>query len=75
MPRFKKISIQELISALDQAVKTENRRIFKKEVEKESYERTMLFVPKNSVSLVDRIKNIRERISQVFQKQEKIAFR
>ncbi|MBS3066554.1 segregation/condensation protein A [Candidatus Pacearchaeota archaeon] len=74
LPRFKKISIQELISALDQAVKTENRRIFKKEVEKESYERTMLFVPKNSVSLVDRIKNIRERISQVFQKQEKIAF-
>src|SRR3989338_7033902 len=70
----KKVKEEQQILKLDEAVKTENRRIFKKEVEKESYERTMLFVPKNSVSLVDRIKNIRERISQIFQKQEKIAF-
>ncbi|MEK6873304.1 MAG: segregation/condensation protein A [Nanoarchaeota archaeon] len=74
LPRFKKISIQELISALNQAVKTENRRIFKKGVEKENYERTMLFMPKQSISLANRIKSIRERIAHVFQKQDKIAF-
>jgi len=74
LPRFKKISIQELISALDKAVKTENRRIFKKEVEKENYDKTMLFMPKHSISLTDRIKNIRERIARVFQQQERIAF-
>ncbi|MBS3072659.1 segregation/condensation protein A [Candidatus Pacearchaeota archaeon] len=74
LPRFKKISIQELISALDKAVKTENRRIFKKDIEKETYERTVLFMPKQSISLADRIKNIKERVAQIFQKQDKIAF-
>lgn len=74
LPRFKKISLQELMSALNKAIETETRRVIKKNIEKEVYERTKFFLPKKSINLVERIKNIHERVKTIFQTKEKIRF-
>ncbi len=74
LPRFKKISLQELISALDKAVKTETRREIKKQIEKEQIERTKFFIPKKTISLTDRVKKIHAKIKLLFEKQEQIKF-
>jgi len=74
LPRFRKISIQELMSALNKAMETETRRTVRKEREKEIYERAQLFMPKKGPGLAQRIKDVHERIKSIFQKQEKIAF-
>ncbi|HLD98491.1 MAG TPA: segregation/condensation protein A [Candidatus Nanoarchaeia archaeon] len=74
LPRLKKVSLQELMAALNKAVQTEERRVVKKEVEKEIYERTQLFLPKKSVNLLERIKNMHSKVIGLFQKQDKIPF-
>jgi len=74
LPRYKKISLQELVLALSKAVKTEERRTIRKRTEKEIYERAKLFMPKKSINIQDRIKNVHSRIKQLFQTQEKIPF-
>jgi len=74
LPRLKKVSLQELMAALNKAVQTEERRVVKKEVEKEMYERTQLFLPKKSVNLLERIKNMHSKVIGLFQKQDKIPF-
>jgi len=74
MPRFKKISIQELMAALGKAIQTEERREYKKQTEREIYEKTKLFMPKKKIKLSDQIKNIHNKITTLFQKNEKIRF-
>ena len=74
LPRFKKVSIQELINALNTAIKTEDRREIKRKDEIEANERIQLYMPKQSISLSQRIKRINERIGSIFAKQEKIKF-
>ncbi|MFA5019904.1 MAG: segregation/condensation protein A [Candidatus Pacearchaeota archaeon] len=74
LPRFKKVDIRELMEALSKAIKTEERRDLKKRVERESYERTKLFMPKKSIPLIDRIKQVHEKVISLFKKQEKIPF-
>lgn len=74
LPRFKKISLQELIAALDKAVVTEQRRVVRREVEKEALERTKFFIPKKTISLADSIKKIHQKIKDVFTKSDKVAF-
>lgn len=62
LPRFKKVTIQELIDALDVAIKTESRRI-NKEIEKRQAERlSHVDIPKF------RKINIRERIRRFYAK-------
>jgi segregation and condensation protein A len=74
LPRFKKVSLTELMAALSKAIETETRRTVKKEIEKETYERTKFFMPKNTINLTERIKNVHERIKLIFQTNEKVAF-
>ncbi|MFA5993032.1 MAG: segregation/condensation protein A [Candidatus Pacearchaeota archaeon] len=74
LPRFRKISIQELMSALNKAMETETRRTVRKEREKEIYERAQLFMPKKGPGLAQRIKEVHERVKAIFQKQEKVSF-
>ena len=74
LPRFKKVSLQELMAALSKAVETEARRIERKRTEQETYERTKFFMPKKTIRLVERIKTIHGRIKTLFQTQEKIKF-
>lgn len=74
LPRFRKVSLVELMSALNKAVETETRRVEKKRISEEAYERTKLFMPKKGINLIERIKNIHERIKTIFQVQEKVKF-
>lgn len=62
LPRYKKVSLQELMSALSQAIETENRRI-KKEIKSKQAEKSALIVmPK-----IDRVQ-LKDRIQIVFTK-------
>lgn len=74
LPRFRKVSLTELMEALNKAVETETRRTDRKIFEKDNYERTKFFMPKKSINLVEKINMIHERIRNVFQAQEKITF-
>lgn len=75
LPRYRKVSLDELMSALDQAISTENRRI-KKEVEKVTREREAgIVLPKARKSIRDRIRNIYAKILTAFRrKQVKISY-
>ncbi|MEM3113190.1 MAG: segregation/condensation protein A [Candidatus Pacearchaeota archaeon] len=74
LPRFKKVSLKELILALSKAINTEQRRITRKKEEKELYEKTKFFMPKKSVNLNEKIRIIYEKIKSLFEKHEKIRF-
>jgi len=74
LPRYKKISLDELMSALNKAIKTETRRETKKILEKQIYERAKFFMPKKTINLSQRIKHIHGKVIGLFQKNEKIKF-
>ncbi|MAG07582.1 hypothetical protein CMI46_02095 [Candidatus Pacearchaeota archaeon] len=74
LPRNKKISLKELIAALDKAVNTETRREIKKRIEKEQEENVWFFMPKKKISLSDSIKNIHGKIRSLFEKTERVRF-
>jgi len=67
MPRFKKVTLQELINALDVAIKTEGRRI-QKEIEKKQAERlSYVDIPKfRRVNIKDRIRQFYAKILSAF---------
>jgi len=75
LPRFKKVTLQELIGALGKAIKTETRRI-KKEVVLRQHEReARLALPKNIINLEDKMKGVYSRILGVFKnREERFAF-
>ncbi len=75
LPRYKKVSLNELIGALDKAIKTETRRI-KKEIEEKQMEReTDIVIPKASrVNIRDRIRKLYAKIQTLFKKNHKIAY-
>jgi segregation and condensation protein A len=62
LPRFKKVTLQELIDALDVAIKTESRRITKEIQKKQAERMSYVDIPKF------RKTNIRERIRQFYAK-------
>ena len=63
IPRSRKVTLNELMSALNQAIETENRRI-KKEIRKKQAEKSSLIVmPRaNRIPLKERVKSIFSRI-------------
>lgn len=75
LPRFKKVTLQELMAALGTAIKTETRRI-RKEVVLRQYEREAeLVLPKNTLNLEDKIKEIYKRLGIIFKdRDEKFPF-
>ena len=71
LPRYKRVSLQELMNALDQAISTENRRI-KKEVYKVQQEKSAeIVLPKSRTSVKDRIKKLYSKIITSFKKQQR----
>lgn len=66
LPRFKRVSLEELMSALGKAIKTETRRI-RKEVVLKQYEREAeLALPRNPLDLEAKIKEIYARLGIIF---------
>lgn len=62
MPRFKKVTLQELIESLNKAIITENRRIKKVIINKNALRESSISLPKATMSITDKIKNIFEKI-------------
>jgi len=70
LPRYRKVSLQELMLALDQAITTESRRI-KKETDKVVREKEAeIVLPKSRIHIRDRIRAIYAKILTSFKKKQ-----
>lgn len=76
IPRYKKVTLRELIESLNKAIITENRRIKKEIVNKNALRESSISLPKRTISIKDKIKEIFDRLSDHFSKKEnkKISF-
>ena len=72
MPRFKKVTLKELMSALNKAIETENRRIRKDIKSKQAKKIALSSMPKKDrVPLKNRIQEIMMKIDQHFKELNK----
>lgn len=76
LPRMRKVSLQELILALNKAMSTENRRIKREIWDKQLMKEAEVVMPKASrVNVKDRIRKIYSRILTLFKaRKEKIGY-
>src|SRR3990172_5633742 len=75
LPRFRKVTLEELMNALGQAIKTENRRIRKVVIAKQQELETALSIPKHRINIRDEIKDVHSRLKRAFaNREDKIAF-
>lgn len=77
IPRFKKVTLTELIEALDQAITTENRRIKKEIINKNALRESSISLPKRTISIRDRINEIYDKLFSHFEvnkEKTKISF-
>lgn len=75
LPRFKRVTLQELMSALGKAIKTENRRIKREIVLKQRVNELEILLPKNVFNLREKIGDIYKKLKEVFSdREEKLAF-
>lgn len=75
LPRFKKISLEELMSALGHAIKTENRRIKKVVLTKQQEYETSLSLPKKRINIQDKIREVEKKLGEIFKnREEKFPF-
>ncbi len=73
LPRFRRVTLQELMSALNKAIETENRRIKREIKEKQAEKISMTLLAKyDRVPLKDRIKKIYENIQLYLNQKDKI---
>jgi len=70
LPRYKKVSLQELMSALNKAISTENRRIKKEVVKVQQEKDSEIVLPKVKISVRDRIRKIYSKILTAFKKKK-----
>jgi len=62
IPRFKKVTLQELIDSLNKAILTENRRIKKEIINKNALRETGISLPKRKTNIKNKIKELYERL-------------
>ena len=77
IPRFKKVTLQELMEALNKAITTENRRIKKEILNKNALRETGFSLPKKNFSIKNRIKEIYDKLFKHFEENKektKISF-
>ena len=75
LPRFRKVTLDELMKALGHAIKTENRRIRKVIIAKQQELETALSIPKHRINIKDRIKEVYSGLKRIFaNREEKLAF-
>lgn len=77
MPRMKKVTLQELMSALNKAIVTENRRIKKEIVKKNALLESSISLPKRKFSIKDKIKEVYDSLLGYLKdedKRKKISF-
>ena len=75
LPRYRRISLQELMSALGKAINTENRRIRRVVISRQQEFETALSLPRTHINLKDRIHTIFSLLRVHFASgKEKVAF-
>jgi segregation and condensation protein A len=75
LPRFRKVSLQELISALGKAITTENRRIKRVVLQRQQELETSLSLPKKAVNIKDQISSVERMLEKIFSNRStKIGF-
>jgi len=75
LPRFKKVTLQELMSALGKAINTENRRIKREIVLKQRVKDAEMILPRNVFNLTDKIREIHKKLRDIFSdRDERLAF-
>lgn len=62
LPRFRKVTLNELIESLNKAIITENRRIKKVIVNKNALRETGISLPKKGINIKNKIKNIHSKV-------------
>lgn len=62
MPRFKKVTLKELLESLNNAITTENRRIRKEVINKNALRETGIVLPKRKFRINDKIREIYKRL-------------
>lgn len=67
MPRFKKVTLKELVESLNKAIATENNRIKKEIIKKNAIRESSISLPKKTISIKDKIKNIFLRLQNHFE--------
>ncbi len=71
LPRFRQVTLQELMSALGKAINTEHRRI-KREVSTKQAERwAQVDIPKTRINIRDRIRHVYAKIQSYLKKKPK----
>ncbi len=75
LPRFRKVTLHELMSALGNAIKTENRRI-KRHIVLRQYEmEAQIPLTRGHINLREKIRNIYGKLKEIFtDRTEKLAF-
>ena len=71
MPRFKKVTLNELIESLNKAIVTENRRIKKIIIDKNALRMSSYSMPKRNFSIKDKIKEIYDKLFEQLKNEEK----
>jgi segregation and condensation protein A len=70
LPRFRKVTLAELMASLGKAIATENRRIRKVVLSKQYEREAEAVMPKHNINLKDRIADIYQKLSEMFEKRE-----
>lgn len=75
LPRFRRVTLEELMSALGKAIKTENRRIKREILVKQHEWEVEVALPKNKINVHERIQQIHAKLLVLFEgRDEKLAF-
>lgn len=74
LPRLKKVTLKELIDALDKAIKTEHRRIQKQIIAKRYAREVDIVLPKIKINLKDRLQTLFSKIQEYLKNREKVTY-
>jgi len=70
-PRFRKVTLQELMESLNKAIATENRRIKKKIIQNSALKNVTFSLPKRKFNIKNKVRDIYKRILDHLEKDEK----
>lgn len=74
LPRFKRVTLNELMEALGKAINTETRRIKKIGIMKQYETEIAIALPKHRINIRDKIREIYSRLKEIFsEKEDKLA--
>jgi segregation and condensation protein A len=75
MPRFRKVSLQELMESLGKAITTENRRIKKEILNNNALRESGISLPKKNINIKDRIEEIYNKIfGHLSEEKKKVSY-